>query len=161
MSNLFAGARDVKLFENGSYLTDGFVGVLEIERCLVKDTRASGTMYFAEMKIVESNLPNEPVGARRSWAQKMLDKQMAFANIKRFCMAASGIDPRDASKAEEIAQFDANCEQIMTESDHKHGNIFGGVKIRVRTEKKAKKNKEGETFTLYTFEPYVEPANSA
>lgn len=84
---------DAKLSDRLPKLTDGEY-VLEINNCLTKEDGTHGPRYIVEMTVIESANPAHPVGAQRSWNQKLSGKKWE-SNLKAFTLAALAVDAKN------------------------------------------------------------------
>lgn len=151
VNNPFAGrVRDAQVFENGAYLSPDGHFVLEIERVLVKTSRQKKELFIAEMRVLESNKAEDPVGSKRSWCQDM-NADGAFGEIKKFVYATLGLEwSRDKEKIK--AEIDPKIEAILFEAIGAT-NPLKGVKVVCDTQSKL--TKAGKPFTRHDFQAYT------
>lgn len=172
----FSGLREAKMFERGTPLTAKKVGPnpaytkdkpegdsnepclwaestfdLEIEKCLLKKTRKSGMGFIVEMRVTGTS-PDpvaHPVGAKRSWFQKMEDADVAFGAIKQFAAAVSGVNPNDKEAVKR--DVEPHVEDLMDKACDEGVNALKGSKVRCTVlHKRTQKNFE---FSQHNFEP--------
>lgn len=144
---VFAGLKDAKISETGSYLTDGTYK-LRVERIVYKQTRSKGYAYIAEFNVLESSNPEHPVGSKRTWFQSMNDKEIAFPAIQKFAAAALGVNPfRDKELFEK--EILPNIEELVENSISDAGDIFKGKDVNCEVEQV--KTKKGGDFSRYDF----------
>ena len=148
---LWSGIADAELFERGKYLSANFIGEVEVEKTLVKTTRAIGDAFIVEMRVIETNMPDEhPVGQKVSWFQKLQDKDVAFPSIKAWAAACAGFHPNQKDEIEE--EIEPLLEEMMEEAtDKPDDNDFVGIRLHVETFKILTKN--GRDFTRHNWEP--------
>jgi hypothetical protein len=128
MSNLFAGLRDAKTFERGTWLKPGSYE-LRIKRAIFKKTRAKGDAFILEftiekstyeqdkkkaiaafgaqpfdMKELEKTLPNQ-AGSSASWYQSMKDIDIGFGALKSFAACILGQKAEDPEFIEAVEGF--------------------------------------------------------
>ena len=131
-SNLFAGLREAKTFERGTWLKgsdSGFQYKIRVKKAIFKKTRAKGDAFILEFKIEESNyeiakkktieafgstpfnmadlekiLPNQ-VGSSASWYQSMKDIDIGFGALKSFAACILGQKPEDPEFIEQVEGF--------------------------------------------------------
>jgi hypothetical protein len=153
----FGGLKGAKTSEAGQYLGEGDFK-LRVLRCLV--TGRSGPVFIAECEVVENatGKKNEkgeiidPVGSKRSWAQKLTDKDIGFGALKGFLYACSGLSPSDPSQAAQIKEFD---EEIETVADATVGpdQAMAGLFVRDSVFLKESKGKPGQFYHRHQFSP--------
>ena len=127
-SNLFAGLRDAKTFDRGTWLKAGQYEV-RVKRAIFKKTRAKGDAYILEfvvekstyevdkkkaiaafgttpfdMKELEKALPNQ-VGTTASWYQSLKDMDIGFGALKAFAASILGQKPEDPEFIEAVEGF--------------------------------------------------------
>ena len=150
---LWDGIEDAELFERGVYLKPGFIGTVEVERTIVKRTRAIGDAFIVEMRVIETNMPKDedhPVGQKVSWFQKLADKDIAFPAIKAWAAACAGYK---MSQKDEIDEDVSPVLKDMMElaTDKPDANDFIGIRLHVETVQiKTKNNKD---FTRHNWDP--------
>lgn len=149
---IFKGLRNASVFERGVYLKAGGDYLLEIEKCLVKETRKSGYGFIVELKVLESKGPDvNPVGSKATWFQSLRDKNVAFGAIKEFMYAVLGLDLANAADKKMIEEtIDPQIEQMMEEAIE--GGKFNGLQVRVQTSSKLTAAKQ-VNFTVHTWRP--------
>ena len=145
------GIEDAETFDRGNYIKGGFVGVVEIKKTIVKQTRAIGPAFIVEMEVVETNMEEHPVGQRVTWFQKLTDKDVAFPAVAEWAAAVGGIDP---SKKEQVkSEVSPHLKELMDHAtDNPSDNDFVGQKVRLQTAQI--KTKNDRDFTRHTWQPY-------
>jgi hypothetical protein len=128
MSNLFAGLREARTFERGTFLKPGQYEV-RVKRAIFKKTRAKGDAFILEFTIEKSEyenkkkaaitalgstpyslqdldktLPNQ-VGSSASWYQSMQDIDIGFGALKSFAAAILGQKAEDPEFIEAVEGF--------------------------------------------------------
>ena len=152
----FAGLRDAKTYEQGSYLSEGRY-TLKICKSLVKDTRKSGSAFIVEAEILASTNPACPVGSKGTWFQGLKDKDVAFGAIKQFLYAVVGLDPsNDADKKTIKDEIDPNIEDLMDEAVTT--NSLAGETVNV--EVKNKLTKAGKNFSQHNWQVHAKSKKS-
>lgn len=161
MSNLFAGLRDAKTFERGTWLKPGNYE-LRIKRAIYKKTRAKGDAFILEflieksdyekskkaaiaafgaqpfdMKELEKTLPNQ-AGTTASWYQSMKDMDIGFGALKSFAACILG---QKAEDQEFIDQVEGFMNAVVNDG------VINGMLIPV--ECVIVKTKKDEDFTLH------------
>lgn len=148
---LWDGIEDAELFERGVYLKPNFVGMVEVERTILKRTRAIGDAFIVEMRVIETNMPEEhPVGQKVSWFQKLADKDVAFPAIKAWAAACAGykMTQKDAIE-EEVSPVLKEMMELAT--DKPDANDFIGIQLHVETVQV--KTRADKDFTRHNWEP--------
>jgi len=127
-SSLFAGLRDAKTFERGTWLKEGQY-LIRVKRAIYKKTRAKGDAYILEFTIekseyenakrkaiaafgttpfsmqeLEKTLPNQPA-TTASWYQSMKDIDIGFGALKSFAASILGQKPEDPEFIEAVEGF--------------------------------------------------------
>lgn len=131
-NNLFAGLRDAKTFERGTWLKgsdSGFQYEVRVKRAIFKKTRAKGDAFILEFSIeksdyenakakairafgttsfsmqeLEKTLPNQAASSA-SWYQSMKDIDIGFGALKSFAASILGQKPDDPGFIEEVEGF--------------------------------------------------------
>lgn len=145
---VFSGLSSAKVFERGVYLNPGNY-TLQIENCLVKETRKSGNGFIVEMTVLSADGEGaNPVGSKATWFQSLKDKDVAFGAIKEALYAFLGYDY--STQKEEIAKdIDPNIESLIEEAITK--NALKGSKVGCTV--KMKKTQKGLDFSQHHWSP--------
>lgn len=149
-SSIWDGIEDAEIFERGNYVKPGFDGIVEMRRTIAKSTLKTGLAFIVEMRALESNLTDHPVGSKLTWFQKMTDKTVAFPAVKAWVAACLGLE---AHQKEEIERdVSPHVKELMKQAtDNPDANDFVGIKLRLRTTQV--KTQKGLDFTRYDFSP--------
>jgi hypothetical protein len=123
---LYDGLQNAEIGEGGRYLGDLGVGrfSLRVIRMLAKQSRKSGLMTIAELEVIESSNPSEPLGQKVGWAQSHREIEIADRAIKEFVAALLGYywpDDKERIKAELNPRVVQLMEQAVGPA-----NIFAG-----------------------------------
>ena len=127
-TSLFAGLKDAKTFERGTYLKAGQYEV-RVKRALFKKTRANGDAFILEVTVeksgyedakkkaiaafgtqsfdmaaLEKTLPNQP-GSTATWYQSLKDIDIGFGALKAFAASILGQKPEDPEFIEAVEGF--------------------------------------------------------
>jgi len=127
-NSLFAGLRDAKTFERGTWLKEGSYEV-RVKRAIFKKTRAKGDAFILEFTIeksdyeekkrkaiaafggapfsmaeLEKTLPNQ-AGTSASWYQSLKDIDIGFGALKAFAASILGQKPDDPEFIEAVEGF--------------------------------------------------------
>jgi hypothetical protein len=127
-TSLFAGLKDAKTFDRGTYLKAGQYEV-RIKRALFKKTRANGDAFILEvvvekseyearkkaaiaafgaqpfdMAALEKTLPNQQ-GSSATWYQSLKDIDIGFGALKSFASSILGQKPDDPEFIEAVEGF--------------------------------------------------------
>jgi len=138
---------NVQLYEKGVKLTPGEY-VVEIKRCLFKETQQAGNAFIAEFEILKSTNEERPPGMKASYFCSLVDKAVAASNLLAFLAACNGVSASDKEDWEAIGE-EAN--EILTAAAEE--GILEGKKIRIRAELKISEKRKLE-YTKYHFTPY-------
>ena len=166
--SLFAGLREAKTFERGTWLKEGQYKI-RVERAIFKKTRAKGDAFILEFKIEESNydaakqsalqalsgqqfdmkeleaiLPNQ-AGTKASWYQSLQDMDIGFGALKGFAASITGVSPEDPEFIDQVEGF--------MESVVKEGAING---MLIPVEVTTIKTKKDEDFSLHRWGQIIE-----
>lgn len=147
---IWDGIENAESYDRGNYLAPGFVGVCEVVKTLVKQTRAAGPAFIVELRIVESNLDRHPVGSKVSWFQKLTDKAVAFPSVAEWAAATAGLDPTDREMVKQ--EIMPELRELMEHAtDNPSNNSFVGQLVKIETVHVL--TKTGRDFTRHTFSP--------
>ena len=127
-NNLFAGLKNAKTFERGTFLKPGTY-LVRVKRAIFKKTRAKGDAFILEFTIeqstyeadkkkaiatlgsspyslaeLEKTLPN-PAGTTASWYQSLQDADIGFGALKGFAADILGQKPDNAEFVEAVEGF--------------------------------------------------------
>src|SRR5215472_14584830 len=132
--SVFSGLRNASVFERGVFLQPGTY-TLEINKCLVKETRKSGDGFIVEFTVRQSTSDQHPVGTKASWFQALKDKDVAFGAIKEFLYAVLGMRwPDDRERI--LKEVDPVLEQLIDSSlptEQGGQNSLAGKSVCVQT----------------------------
>jgi len=128
MGSLFAGLRDAKTFERGTFLKEGQY-LVRVKRAIYKKTRAKGDAYILEFTIeksdyeiskkraiealgtadyslqeLEKTLPNQE-GTTASWYQSLQDLDIGFGALKAFAASILGSKADDKDFIDQVEEF--------------------------------------------------------
>lgn len=147
----FDGIENAQVFDRGKYLPPDGKYKLSVVKTLVKNARKAGPSFIAEFIVEESNHPDVPVGDKRSWFQKLVDKDVAFPAIKEFMGALLGVDRNDKAAWKEL---EGKLKGILNEATNFEGSNedhpLHGMKIFVTTWQK--QTKQDRDFTVHDWE---------
>lgn len=167
-SNLFAGLREAKTFERGTWLKEGTYAV-RVKRAIFKKTRAKGDAFIMEFTIEQSNydeqkrkaitalgsnpynlqdlektLPNQ-AGSTASWYQSLKDIDIGFGALKSFAADILGQKPDDPEFIDAVEGF---MNSVVNEG------ALNGMLIPV--EVVTIKTKKDEDFSLHRWGQIIE-----
>jgi len=176
MSNtgsLFAGLRDAKTFDRGTFLKAGQYEV-RVKKAIYKKTRAKGDAFILEFTIEKSNyeeakkralagltgaaidlqaiektLPNAP-GSTASWYQSMQDMDIGFGALKSFAANILGQKPEDPEFIDAVEGF---MNAVVAEG------VINGMRIPV--EVVTVKTKKDTDFSVHNWGRIIEEAATA
>ena len=108
--------------------TDGFVGKVEVEKMQYVHTREGNqNLFFTNLKILESNMKEHPVGATRSWCQDR-DKDAARGAFQDFAAAALGFQSVKSPEFVEMFPDDDSFSAFLaTALDPVENKDYGGT----------------------------------
>ena len=150
----------------------GFLGVVIINRCLWKNTRAGSSAFIVEFTVESCAKPGRfnpppgspvgtlgaiddtPPGSQRSWYQSMKEEQTGWDSASLFLYAAMGYGPHSPRVKQEIEPQRAKLLNAAVSP----ANILKGERVMLETAFiKTKKNTD---FTKYIFSvaPPLTPA---
>jgi hypothetical protein len=132
----FSRIKEARYSEGGVYVLPG-VYMFEILACKAGETRSGVPFFVVELKILESNNDDRPVGSECSWFVG-LDKEPALGNIKQFVSAATG-SPLDEVDEEAV-------ELIVSKDNPLAGHVIHASAINIKT-------KKGGDFTRVKWSP--------
>lgn len=94
--------RGAQVFDYGTYLDLGEYEA-EITKLLMKKSPQKGDVFIAELKLTAtSDEKKHPIGAKRSWVQKMADTTVSLPALKSFIYAATGaVSPEQRTAVDE------------------------------------------------------------
>lgn len=127
-NSLFAGLRDAKTFDKGTFLKAGQYEV-RVKKAIFKKTRAKGDAFIMEFVVEKSNhqdskkkaiaalegsdfslqelektLPNQE-GTSAAWFQSLQDIDIGFGALKSFAASILGQRPEDPEFIESVEGF--------------------------------------------------------
>ncbi len=115
-------------------------------------------LFIAEFKILSSTSPEHAVGSTASWSCKDPSSDSGSGDVKAFCIAATGNDPRQVKDSDEKAQLQATylAFAAMGEAEafkrlNLPENFFVGRRLRLETS--LIKTKAGKDFTKHVWSP--------
>lgn len=148
--SIWDGLENTETYERGNYMKPGFIGVVEITKTILKETRAVGPAFIAEMKVVKSNMDEHPPGQKVSWFQKLTDKDIAFPSIAEWAAAVGGVDPANKEAVKQLIAEE--LKQVMEEAtDNPQDNAFIGQQVALETVQVTTKN--DRLFTRHNWSP--------
>ena len=172
-SNLFAGLKDAKTFERGTWMKAGQYEI-RVKRAIFKKTRAKGDAFILEFAVEKSNyetkkkeaiaafgttpfsmqdlektLPNQ-AGTTASWYQSMKDIDIGFGALKSFAASILGDKPEDPEFIEAVEGF---MNSVVNEG------VINGMLIPV--EVVMVKTKSDGDFSLHKWGQIVDEAGAA
>ena len=132
-NNLFAGLKNAKTFDRGTFLKTGPGGStlyeVRVKRAIFKKTRVKGDAFILEFMVeksqyeaqkqkaiaafgttpfslqeLEKTLPNQ-VGSTASWFQSLQDEDIGFGALKSFAASILGQKPEDPEFIEAVEGF--------------------------------------------------------
>jgi hypothetical protein len=148
--SMWQGMETAQTFTRGQYLkwTTGNY-IIRINRCLTKKTQKSGDCFLAEMDLLASDIPEDPVGSRRTWNQSMKSPNIYLGACKGFMFAALGIS---AERTPELATQASNLSRWIMELVENERNLFSGLILSLRTA--PIHTQENEPFTRHDWSEF-------
>lgn len=171
--SLFAGLKDAKTFERGTYLKPGSYEV-RVKRALFKKTRANGDAFIMEvvveksgyeeakkkaiaafgaqpfdLKEIEKTLPN-PQGTTATWYQSLKDIDIGFGALKSFAASILEQKPEDPEFIEAVEGF---MNSVVNEGAI-NGMLLPVEVITVKT-------KKDTDFSLHKWGPIIDQGPAA
>ncbi len=147
----------------GDYLGEGLfeVEILSTIRKMAWNkafTVRDRELFIAEFKITDSNNPAHAVGSSASWSCKEPSSDNGSGDVKAFCIAAVGKDPRQVKDNDDQAQTQATLLAFAAMGEAEAfkrldlpENFFVGRRLRLET--KLVKTKAGGDFTKHIWSP--------
>lgn len=155
MAFSFDGIENAEIFERGSYLPPGGTFWLKVNKILTKDTQQSGPAFIVEFTVLKSTHPDVRAGVRKTFFQKLTDKNVAFPAILEFMAALLGVDK---AEKEEFESFKGNIKKILNQATNFEGSDedhpLHGETVKVTTW--SKETKKGNDFTVHDWEIWSE-----
>jgi hypothetical protein len=154
--SMFAGIEDAEIFTRGKYMVSGFVGVLDVAKVHVIDSRKSGPLFTVEFLVVETNNAKEhPAGSKCTWQQKLVDKEVALPEITKFAAACVGTDPGDKEKVK--AEVQPGLQSVMDDAvanpdgsnEKLPKNVLIGCRITVESQDRVTANKKNIVVPIF------------
>lgn len=147
----FDGLSQAPVYEKGQFFEPGDYK-LDIQKVIPAKSTRKGDMFIVEFVVLESNNPNVPPGSRRTWMQKLLDKQIAFPAIVEFVIAASGVSTDDK---ETVAKVRGVIEDVMNQCNASNDdNPLTGRQVYLNAFQR--KTLKGTDFTVHNWKPVTE-----
>lgn len=115
---------------------------VRVIRCVPKDTRDKGPMFFVEMEVLSGG--SLPPGTRRSWGVKLMDKDGAFSKMRGFCVAALGLS--ETEDAEEVEALIKDFEAFL-DDEVCANNCFKGVELNLEVSTRPQQKDPKKSFT--------------
>jgi hypothetical protein len=151
----FSGIENAQTFERGKFFPPDGTFYLKVDKTLVKQTRKSGAGFIAEFIVLGSTHSDVNAGDKRSWFQKMADKDVAFPAIKEFMGALLGFSKDDK---DEWKVFESKITGFLKEATDYEGKAedhpLHGMTIKLTTWNKLTNN--GKDFTVHDWEIWDE-----
>lgn len=145
----FAGLREAKTFQKGVYFLQDCKYKLKIKKTHVIETQDKGDAFIAEFEVLECSDPRHVPGFEVSWYQGLVNKNVAFGQLKLFFYACMGADPNNSKDAGKIQEIDAEIEDAMKEAVET--NSLEGTVLFCQTKKAiTKKNRVEITEHLWS-----------
>ncbi len=123
-------------------------------------------LFIAEFKIVTSTNPEHVAGSTASWSCKDPSSDNGSGDVKAFCIAALGNDPRQVKDNDEKAQLQATLLAFAAmgeaEAFKRLGvpeNLFVGRRLKLETS--VIKTKAGKDFTKHVWSPVPKEEKAA
>jgi hypothetical protein len=105
MSNLFAGLKDAKTYDRGTFLKPG-IYTLKVKRAVFKRTRKNYDAFILEFEVVSAKgVDTNLTGTSASWFQSLADTDIGFGSLKAFAAAVTGADVKDPAFVDEVEGF--------------------------------------------------------
>lgn len=142
----WAGMATAQLSEEGTKLGDGTY-VVQIVKCLGKQTQQKGFCFIAEFVVVTSSNPNHPPGSQASFVQDFKITQTAWSRLLHFCAALLGKDLKNPDQQAEVRSL---CEGVMNQAI---AGAYAGKYITVQSTKRL--SRENREYQRYNFLPYT------
>jgi hypothetical protein len=169
---LFDGIDKAEVFERGRFFPPGFRGVVRVKRTISKETRASGIGFIVEFEVVRVDYPGKGynpgdadnnvtkhelspvlVGEKRTWFQKMSDKDVAFPAVLAWAAGLAGYASHEKDAIESCVAPGLG-KDLNHATDNPAENGFTDLCVALATSDK--KTKKGNDFTVHEWIPYEE-----
>lgn len=118
---------------------------VEIQQCNGVEGRKGGLFFVVEAKVLKIYETSEPKKMRKGSVYSQIinfDKDMGPINVKRFILAAEGLDPNEADNSDEVGEEEV---EYAVHEDQP----FAGTRLRLQCDLIT--TKAGNPFTKYTW----------
>lgn len=132
-------------------LTDGFEGVLKVEKTIMEDTRY-GDAFFAEMTVMSSNKVENPPGQRVKWKQDMTKKDVCKNALLQWAAGVLGVNSDDDAA---IAALKQAMEGLMHYACNVNTDANNFTQRYVVARARATTTGNQRPFLSVNFSPYV------
>ena len=147
---IFKGMREAQVSFDKDWMHYGSY-VVELTDMRVKDSQKDGLpVFICRFKVLESNNPEDPVGANRSWTLKGKSLQYGISDIKALMFAIAGVDagrllPTDPAheQADLLFRYVLGSEsakkelEALAEDERPAADFYVGARVRLETKPKA------------------------
>ena len=132
-------------FDYGAYLDVGEYEA-EVTKMLFKKSPQKGDVFIAELKLTHtSDEKKHPLGAKRSWVQKMADTTVSGPAMKSFIYAALG-----AVSPEQRAAVDPKIGAIVYQFEQGQNSILVGRVVHINVVPHTTKDKRAVSVTRFS-----------
>jgi hypothetical protein len=148
----FAGMNGSTPFQNGAHFDGPGEYECTIAGVLLKDSVQKGAMIIVELEVITTSDPaRHPIGAKRSWVQKLSNRVVAFPSLVGFVAAAYQYDAGIPEHAAAIqAQISPQSEALL---EGALGGSFTGKRIHVSSRFHMTKGPPPQQITILDFRP--------
>lgn len=114
--NIFSGVGQQMPGQGGNHFNPGFMGLVVVDAIKIQQSHKGGhNNVIVEVRILESNMPDKPVGGAGSWVLNTTHQPWK-GNFTGFLAAASGISPNNEAQVkaqinEQVAEFAVGAQQ--------------------------------------------------
>src|SRR5579859_5721610 len=133
MGNYFKGLKEAKTFSKGVYFLQDVQYDLIVRKMYVIETQDKGDAFIAEFEVEACSDPRHPKGFTVSYYQGLVNKNVAFGQLKLLMYAIAGKDPANPNDQVDITAINEEIEEEMAKAVEE--NSLEGFRVRCQTKK--------------------------
>lgn len=137
--------KGAQVFDYGTYLDLGEYEA-EVTKLLMRRSPQKGDVFIAELKLTHTTDDKKhPIGAKRSWVQKMADTTVALPAVKSFIYAALGAVSPEARVA-----VDEKIGDLVRQIEAGQDTILLGRTVHINVVPHVTKDKRNVSVTRFS-----------